>query len=118
MRERLEAAAGEWLRSGRDAHFLLTGKAYFAAQCWLNSSGGLSTGKAGVTQNIQEFVHASKAGIGGQAGWIAMLNEKTLCAGCGMSYHLENIAICTGCMEYVCGACRSSHSKCDGEVVG
>ena len=118
MREKLEAAANEWLSSGRDANFLLAGKAFFVAQCWLNGSGGFSAEGAGAARNVHDFVQASKAGIGGEAGWIAMLNEKTICPGCGMSYHLENIAICTGCMEYVCGACLPSHSRCAGETVG
>jgi hypothetical protein len=118
MKERLHTSARRWLESGRDASLLLTGKEFFAAQCWLNANPIDSPESAAAHHNMDDFVRACKAGIGGEAGWNALLWEKTFCSGCGMSYHLENIGICTGCMQYVCGGCGSKHQNCGGEVVG
>ncbi len=118
MRERLGAAARLWLESGRRAESLLTGVAFFAAQCWLLSTRNDQPQASGFDPAISDFVAASKAAIGGEAGWNAMLSERAFCSECQMSFHLENIGICTGCMEYVCGGCKWIHKSCDGEVVG
>jgi hypothetical protein len=118
MKERLHRDTMRWLESGRDPGLLLAGKDFFAAQCWLNANPIHPPESAASYLSMNDFVLASKAAIGGEVGWIAMLNEKTICSGCGMSYRLENIAICTGCMEYVCGSCRPPHSRCGGEIVG
>jgi hypothetical protein len=118
MRERLHLDTMRWLESGRDPGLLLTGKDFFAAQCWLNANPIHPPASAASCRSMNDFVLASKVAMGGEAGWIAMLNEKTICSVCGMSYHLENIGICSSCMQYVCGACRRSHATCGGEVVG
>ena len=118
MKERLESAARRWRESGRVPHLLLGGKEFFAAQCWLNAHQICPPESTASCQEINDFVLACKVGIGGEAGWNAMLNEKTFCSACGMSYHLENIGICTSCMQYVCGSCSATHNVCGGEVVG
>jgi hypothetical protein len=118
MREKLECAARLWLASGGSADRLLTGVAFFTAQCWLSSIGNDLAHGPRSDKTIADFVAASKAAIGGEAGWNALLAEKTFCSVCHMSFHLENIGICTGCMEYVCGACQAAHNGCGGEVVG
>lgn len=51
--------------------------------------------------------------------WNAILRERDWCSQCHMSFHLENLGMCTECLEYVCGACNEAHGKkCAGEVVG
>ena len=113
MRDNLRAAAGRWTASGRRPGLLLAGKNFFMANCWLNSSAG-----ADAEPQIHEFLSASKTALGGEAGWMAMLSEKEFCSGCSMSFHLENIGVCTGCGLYVCGSCKAGHTGCPGEVVG
>ena len=118
MKEKLETAAFQWMNSGRSREHLLTGKALLVSQCWLYSTGNYKPGSVGFDSTISDFVAASKAALGGEAGWNALLSKKAECPGCRLTFHLENIAICTGCMEYVCGGCQSKHVKCGGEIVG
>jgi hypothetical protein len=118
MREKLETAARLWLQSGRGANFLATGKAFFVAYCWLMSSGGHDRKSPHFDRRIAAFLEASKAFIGGDEGWYTMLRERTVCHACRDSYRLENIRICTGCLNYVCGGCQGGHGQCGGELVG
>ena len=118
MQVRLQAAARQWLNAGRKTDDLLTGIAFFMAQCWLSSSGSYKPENPGFDPAVCDFVAASKAALGGDAGWNTMLHEKAFCSHCHMSFHLENIGICTDCSEYVCSACRSRHGSCSGEIVG
>jgi hypothetical protein len=117
MRVRLEAAARQWTDTGRGAEGLLTGTAFFMAQCWLCASSGHPP-QSSVSQDVRDFVAAGKAALGGDTGWNSLLSEKDFCRECHLSFHLENLGICTGCAEYVCGACREKHTRCAGEVVG
>lgn len=118
LRERLESAARQWLASGRDADCLLTGVAFFMAQCWLYSTGAYKPESAASDEDVSDLVEASRAALGGEAGWNAILSAKEYCSECHMSFRLENLGICTECATYVCGACRGKHARCPGEVVG
>lgn len=118
LRERLEIAARNWIDSRRGADELITGTAFFMAQCWLLAHDGEQPGSSTVDQDSRDFVAASKAALGGEAGWNSLLSQRDSCRECHMSFHLENLGICTGCAEYVCGACREKHACCGGEVVG
>ncbi len=118
MRERLQAAAQQWLASGRNVDCLLTGVAFFMAQCWLYSSGAYKPESTVSGEEVSDFVDASRASLGGEAGWNAMLSAKDYCSECHMSFRLENLGICTECAKYICGACRGKHTRCPGEVVG
>jgi hypothetical protein len=119
MNARLQRASKLWTASGRDRSFLLDGTAFFLAQCWLYSSGARHTGSPLFHQEISDYVAASKTALGGEPAWNAMLNERGECTHCLMSFHLENMGICTDCLNYVCPSCKSQHAaKCVGEVVG
>lgn len=118
IRDRMQDAARQWLAGGRSSGLLPTGLAFFTAQSWLYSSGSYKPESPGFNPDVCDFVAAAKEALGGDAGWKAMLHEKAFCSHCHMSFHLENIGICTGCMEYVCGACRVQHGDCVGEIVG
>ena len=118
MRERMQAAARLWRDAERSADYLPTGAGFFMAQCWLYSSGCHKPENPGFDPVVCDFVAAGKAAIGGDAGWQAMLHKKVFCSHCHSTFHLENIGICTSCIEYVCGACRSQHGGCEGEIVG
>ena len=118
MRDRLEIAAKEWLAAGRSADWLLTGAAFFMAQCWLYSSGAYKPESATSGEDITDLVEASRTALGGEAGWNAALSERESCHECHMTFRLENLGICTECAGYVCGGCRAKHTRCNGEVVG
>jgi hypothetical protein len=118
IRERLEAAARQWVESGRGSDALLTGSAYFMARCWLNSRSGTRLENDNVSQNARDFIAAGKAALGGETGWNSLLAQRESCRECNMPFRLENLGICTACAEYVCGACRRKHTGCAGEVVG
>jgi hypothetical protein len=119
MHRRLQTATAQWIDSGRPAEGLLTGTAFFLAQCWLFSSGAHQPESPLFSPDIAEYMAAGKAALGGETGWNAMLHEKVFCSHCRMSFHLENLGICTDCLDYVCPACRTGHGdRCSGEVVG
>ncbi|HMF91318.1 MAG TPA: hypothetical protein VKL40_11800 [Candidatus Angelobacter sp.] len=88
------------------------------AQCWLNSRGGERIERGNLGPDIVELVAASKVALAGDVGWHSLLSQRDFRRECRMSFHLENLGICTGCAEYVCGACRERHTRCSGEVVG
>ncbi|OKK17230.1 hypothetical protein AMK16_20280 [Streptomyces sp. CB00455] len=110
LEARIGRLAGMWIRDGRRARHLVTGKAFFAVYSWhlLHWT----------DHDIAwaEFVAASYDSIGGRGGWEAMLRERTTCQTCGDSYLLENIGLCTGCMRYTCYSC-GGHERCAGEIV-
>jgi hypothetical protein len=113
MGERLQEAARLWTKSGRDPASLLNGMAFFLAQCWMLPARGP------FSQELADYIAASKEALGGESGWNAMLQQRAGCSQCHMSFHLENLGMCTECLEYVCGACQAAHGKkCAGEVVG
>ena len=119
MLERLQDAALQWIESGRQQGRLLTDTAFFLAQCWLYSSGAHQPEDPLFHQDTLDYVEASKAALGGEAGWNSLLNHRAVCTHCVMSYHLENMGICTDCAKYVCPSCRPKHGqRCRGEVVG
>ncbi|HEX7286877.1 MAG TPA: hypothetical protein VF532_11890 [Candidatus Angelobacter sp.] len=119
MRERLEEAARLWAKSGRDPIALVNGMAFFLAQCWMYASGAYQPANPSFSPEIAEYVAASKEALGGESGWNAMLQQKAWCSQCRMTFHLENLGMCTECLEYVCGACQEAHGKkCAGEVAG
>lgn len=119
MKERLQSAALQWIESGRLPRCLLTGTAFFLAQCWLYSNGAHHPDDPLFQQDTLDYVEASKADLGGEAGWNSLLNHKAVCSHCAMRYHLENMGICADCGEYVCPSCKPRHGeKCSGEVVG
>lgn len=118
MKERLQSAALQWIESGRQQRYLLTDTAFFLAQCWLYASGAHQPQDLLFDQDAFDYVEASKAELGGEAAWNSLLNHKAVCSHCAMSFHLENMGICTDCTEYVCPSCKASHGKkCGGEVV-
>jgi hypothetical protein len=119
MHERLRSAAGQWIASGRDRSRLLSGTAFFLAQCWLYSSGAFKTGSPLFEKVVSDYVAASKAALGGEEAWNAMLTQRESCRHCSMSFHLENLGICADCFEYVCPSCRPAHAAgCRGELAG
>lgn len=119
MKERLQGAALQWIESGRQPRYLLTETAFFLAQCWLYSNGAHQPDGPLFHQDTFDYVEASKAALGGEAGWNSLLNHRAVCSHCAMRYHLENMGICTDCAEYVCPSCKPRHGeKCSGEVVG
>lgn len=119
MKDRLETAARLWTESGRDPQGLLSGTAFFLAQSWIYAIGSYRPENPLFRQEVADYVAASKAALGGEAGWNAMLRERVWCSECFLSFHLENMGMCTECLEYVCPPCKAAHvSKCVGEVVG
>ena len=119
LRQRLLAASRGWMEADRDARRLLTGTAFFLAQCWLNSSGAWRPGSPGFDRTIFDYLAASREALGGDAAWHALLAQKEFCSRCGLRYSLENLAICADCLQYVCPSCTPAHqSSCPGELVG
>ncbi|MFG2994762.1 hypothetical protein ACGFZK_36625 [Streptomyces sp. NPDC048257] len=110
IEERISELVRLWTRDGRGTDHLLTGKAFYAVYSWHL--------KYWTDHDIAwaEFVAASFDAIGGRDSWDAMLRERAACGSCGDLYRLENIGLCTGCMEYTCYAC-GAHGSCTGEIL-
>ncbi|MGW1976999.1 hypothetical protein [Streptomyces sp. NPDC001889] len=99
-----------WTGDGRGPDHLVTGRAFHAVYC-RHLRHGTDHGIAWA-----EYVTAAYDAIGGDEGWNVMLRARDVCESCGDTYRLENIGLCTGCMEYTCYSCRG-HGSCAGEIV-
>lgn len=126
MKEKLEAAAASWaswVEQGRGSKGLLDNRTFLAAQCWLYSPGAKHDG---YSQEVADFVAATRAAIGGDMGWSKLLRQRDYCDRCGERYRVENLAICCTCHTLYCYRCgsRSRHPNgnqrcsCGGEIVG
>lgn len=119
MEERLKKAMGVWKRYGKKSEYLLTGEAYFAAQCWVYTHGIYKKDATGYNGDINDYVTQSRHIIGGDAGWDDMLNERASCRNCSQSWRKENIKYCVKCMNYVCMRCSTAHfENCNEPLVG
>jgi hypothetical protein len=119
MKERLQRAVHEWRESGSGNNHLLTGEAFFAAQCWVFTHNVYSPESENHDPDIQEFVTASRALNGGDPGWHSMLHQRANCSECGTEWRMENILYCVVCMRFVCMDCQEAHTKiCGDPLVG
>ncbi|MCG6493067.1 hypothetical protein [Kitasatospora sp. A2-31] len=112
--ERVGAAVRSWEAGGRGSAGLVDGKAFFALRCWESAAARRGEELDGPTA---DYVRRSYDGIGGRAGWDALLRRRTACACHGDTWRLENVELCLGCLRYLCyqldGPC------CEGaEIVG
>ncbi|MFG3050704.1 hypothetical protein ACGFZP_07055 [Kitasatospora sp. NPDC048239] len=112
---RLGRLVRAWTESGREADWLVSGDAFFAAWCWHLADARRSEQYDGETVAYLRSAHAA---IGGAPGWNALLRRRDFCSCHGDQWRLENISICLGCMRYVCyqldGPCPCGRS----EIVG
>lgn len=118
MWEKLESAVRHWNKGGRTSAGLLTGLAYFAAQCWVYAEGVYKIDSPKYSPTITEFMSASREFVGGDDGWNEMLREHTICCGCGTSYRLENFRVCAGCLRFFCWECGTGHCCDHPQLVG
>lgn len=118
MWEKLESAVRHWNKGGRTAAGLLSGLAYFAAQCWVYTEGIYKVDSPKYSPSITGFIHASREFIGGDAGWNEMLRERAVCSTCRTAYKLENIRVCAGCLRYFCYKCGAGGCCDHSQLVG
>lgn len=98
-----------------------------AFMCWITSDGAK---KEGVIEEIAQYIEAAYHAMDAKyPNWYDdLLNKRWLCDGCGMTYRVENLATCTGCLASYCHACvyerftrapNGNHDHhCGGEFVG
>jgi hypothetical protein len=128
--DRVTKAVELWLSTGRRGDGLVTGIRFEMMYCWFlrHSDRGLIEfyKRHGETRcdlvdspDVQEYVEACLSSFGGKSGWRATLQDHVSCLVCGMTYRVENILICTGCVEYYCYECKGDHLRRTGhEIVG
>lgn len=118
MADRMKQLAEAWIENGRGADWLISGKAFFSAYCWSLKHRIASPSSDAYDANVAAFVDSSLSFIGGPDGWSAMLRDRVVCLVCNDHFRLENIRICTGCMNYFCGL-QTVRCVCScGEMVG
>lgn len=125
--ERLESAAATWKEQGK-ASVALWKYEYpvVRAYLWVNSTGGKNEE---YSEDLADFVNASFQALGDDQ-YSKFLAQREYCLGCGQSYRIENLCICTNCYRLYCygcvgsrpGAGKSSNGNvqclCGGEFVG
>jgi hypothetical protein len=116
--ERIRLACEAWVSGGRGAEGLLSGKAFFAAQCWVYEHSLFDVTAPSYDEPIAEFVVASREFCGGDRGWDRMLLDHVACEACRQNYRFENIAISTKRMMYLCPDCARAFNDSDEDVVG
>ena len=122
-----EEHAARWEASGRAPAALLTSEwQLLTLRCWLYSEGAKAQS---ISPLLAEFAHESFAAIEARApDWYeALLRERDHCSGCGERYRVENLSVCTKCLNTYCFRCDAFtplapngnrlHS-CGGEIVG
>lgn len=118
IEDRMKQLAEAWIENGRGADWLISGKAFFLAYCWSMKHEIASLASDDHNVDLAAFMDASLSFIGGPDGWSTMLRDKAVCLVCNDHFRLENITICTGCMNYFCGR-QNEHCVCNcGEMVG
>jgi TIR domain len=118
MGDRLSQLAEAWIKDGRGANWLLSGKEFFAAYCWTMDHGIASPESDEYDANLAAFIDASLTFIGGPGAWDMMLREKVVCFICNDHFRMENIRICTHCWHYFCGFNSDACVCHSGEMVG
>jgi hypothetical protein len=118
--------ADHWDGAGRPASHLVTDPLrLLALRCWIASDGAR---KEGVSARIQALADESeKAMRTAQPDWFDdLLATKSYCTGCGERYSVENLSICTACLDERCYWCSKQGEatngnracSCGGEYVG
>jgi hypothetical protein len=122
-----EEEAAKWESSGE---LQWAGKNEYALVkllCWLNSTGAK---KNGVSERLMRYAAAAKARFDGLGyDWYGdLLRQRDYCSGCGETFRVENLSLCTHC-DAMLGYCCSNGKRlpngnqlcprCDeGEIVG
>jgi hypothetical protein len=117
MAERIKLAMDTWEKNDRHQNYLLTGEAFFAAQCWVFTHGIYDHKSDSHDPELMEFINCSRQGIGGHNGWNAMLSERVGCSECGETWKKENIKYCVKCMRFVCFRCDGNHTGICNEIL-
>lgn len=141
----------QWKESGKKRGFI-SGRAIFAARCWWYNNGLYNKDHELYDPELEEYIRASTAFAvnalnppsrfpffrfrrnesqsNDSDNWGQLLRGRENCATCGTSYSLENLGICTDCLQYVCCgnsygnrwrsgvSCAQQHANCDGTIVG
>ena len=116
--ERMRRACEAWAAGGRTAEGLLSGKAFFAAQCWVYDHKLYDVASESYDEPIAEFVAASREFCGGDQGWNLLLLDHIACEACRETYRFENIRLSTKRMTYVCLRCSNAFTDPDEGMVG
>ncbi len=123
-RAHFQPMADKWEAARRPAELLMSNDWHLLALvCWMQSEGGR---KQGVSESLKAFAQASALRQGG-AGWSdAVLETRLWCEGCGETYLVHNLHLCSVCCSTYCTWCqprqRASNGNplhhCGGEIVG
>lgn len=138
MWSKMQKRVQTWQESDKKAG-LISERELFAARCWWNDNGLYRESHELYDPALKAYIYAStdfaaqgRTPSSNGDSWSTLLRERDCCDTCGTSYSLENLSICTGCLQYVCcghgprsrayydpsTSCRRKHLDCDGTVVG
>jgi hypothetical protein len=118
-----EEVAAVWDAVGRSDALLISGWKLLGLRCWCHSPGGK---REGVSPTLADFLAASVQGE--STDWVEdLLGDRESCRRCGEVYRVENLQLCTACMDTTCYRCASvgplaangnPACPCGGELVG
>ena len=113
-----------WINNGRQDNLLIADLPLAALSCWYGFHSYVKT--PDIDPVIGEYCAACKAKQ--PEGWYdKVLWRREYCTGCGQTYKIENMMICTKCHEVYCFPCAGqgkhdekgySLCRCGGELVG
>jgi hypothetical protein len=123
VKDRYEALAAAWQLAGRSSTGLLSGWELLQLQCWSHSDGAK---RQSFSSTLSDYLNAS---VNAQsADWVEDLcGDRESCRVCGEVYRVENLQLCTDCLDTYCYRCAAAQTSatngnpscsCGGELVG
>lgn len=122
-KEMFEARAAAWDAAGRPEELLLAKWVSAILRLWIYSAGAK---REGVSPVLADHLKASQQHLASDY-YDLLLQERERCSGCGETYHVENLGLCTSGNHNYCFRCTQNRvapngnrqcPACDGEVVG
>ncbi len=119
-----EEQAKNWITSGRPVNLLMSDVPLAALRCWHTTHIYQKT--PDISPAIAEYLAACEA-ILPENWYFKVMCQRYYCAGCGDTYKISNLSICTRCHDVYCPKCANlgvnsgngfSHCRCGGELVG
>jgi hypothetical protein len=125
-RKKYLARAKAWDDAGRPDELLITHEYdMLAMRCWFQSKGAEQEGRDQVVADFGDACEKSHERHSPR-WWDMLLQSRDHCCLCGERYMVENLSVCTACLDSFCFNCVGKQlapngnplHACGGEIVG